>query len=184
MVIKKRSVTLKGLLSLVEDSMELFFPLDRKGVYQRLYGNPHYIYLEDYFPSVVLRASNQLMRRGLAEIIETPEGTIVKITDKGKSELLKYRLSDFKPKSGKWDGKWRLVFFDILMEKNTQRDKLRMYLRMLGMQMLQESVWVSPYDVSSEVKYIREILDIPHSVKLAEMIYLENEEELKELFGI
>lgn len=182
-IVKKRSITTEGVLRLLNDGLEAFFPLSRKQAYRNFY-QPKYIALEDYFPSVVLRAANQLKRRGLVQITETPQGRVVKITDQGKSELLKFDILNFKPKSGKWDGKWRVVFFDIPREENGRRDKLRTFLKMLGLKMMQESVWVSPYDVSGEVKYIREALKIPDRVKLAEMSYLENSEELKELFEV
>ena len=43
--------------------------------------------------------------------IEEKDGQwVVKITDKGRKEILKYKWAGFKPKSGKWDGLWRMVF--------------------------------------------------------------------------
>ncbi|KKU57436.1 MAG: hypothetical protein UX80_C0016G0023, partial [Candidatus Amesbacteria bacterium GW2011_GWA2_47_11b] len=42
----------------------------------------------------------------------------------------------------------------------------------------------SPYDVFDQVKYLREVLGVPHGVKLAELDWIENEKELKEIFEI
>lgn len=125
-----------------------------------------------------------MQRRGIVTIEENSSGTVVKITDRGKKEVLKYKWSDFKPKSGKWDGLWRMVYFDIAEKERKRRDELRGFLKLLGMEQIQESVMVSPYDVSGEVKYLREILGIPNAVKLAVLKWIENEEELKEIFKL
>ena len=180
----KRSITVKGLLRYLNDEMELFFDVSRKSVYRRFFNGGKEICWDDYFPAVVMKAANRLERRGLAVKIETAQGVIVKISDRGKKEVLKYKLEEFKPKTGNWDGKWRLVFFDVSTKNNRKRDQLRLYLKNLGMKQMQGSVWVSPYDVFSEVRYLREIIEVPHVIKLAEVSYLENSEELKEIFGI
>ena len=178
-----RKVTVESLLRYLEDELEVWFPLTKKAVYRRLY-NSRYISWEDYFPSVLKRVANRLQRRGVVEISEAEGQWIVKITNKGRKEVLKYKWADFRPKSGKWDRKWRMVFFDVPEKEKRRRDDLRGFLKMLGMEQLQESVFVSPYDVSGEVRYLREILDVPHAVKLAVLESVENEDELKKIFGV
>lgn len=49
-----------------------------------------------------------------------------------------------------WDGKWRMVLFDIGEAQSTQRDRLRRYLRDAGFGYLQHSVWISPRPLSLE----------------------------------
>ncbi len=184
MVVNKRNITVKGLLGFLDKEFEIFFPLTRKGVYRRVYGSLEYVNLEEFFPSVILRAANNLARQGIVESIKTKDGEAFRITEKGRRQTLKYQLTEMKPKTGPWDGKWRMVFFDIPQTQNNKRNYLRNYLKALGLKQMQESVWVSPYDVSGEVKYLREVLDIPNNVKLAEVSSLENSEELKEIFGV
>ena len=98
--------------------------------------------------------------------------------------MLFFELEGLEPKSGEWDGKWRMVFFDIESKKNLLRDRLRRYLRQMGFKKYQESVWVYPYDCEDKLKHIREVLDIPHTVKLAVVEKLENDEDLREWFGL
>ena len=187
MVIKKRSITFKGVLEFLDDEMELWFPLDRKSVYQRfLTGRIGKLpkSLEDYFPSIVLRAAVKLERKGLVEKIETEDGLTVRITDKGKREILKFRLGGVKIKKGKWDGKWRMVFFDVAETDRRKRGDLRRYLRQWGLRQMQESVWVTPWEIRDEIRYLREVLDIPHAVKWGLLSEIENAEDLKEWFGI
>jgi DNA-binding transcriptional regulator PaaX len=49
-----------------------------------------------------------------------------------------------------WDGKWRLVLFDLPMERHVQRGRLRRYLRARGFGYLQGSVWVTPDPMRDE----------------------------------
>lgn len=180
---KRRSITLEGLLRFVDDVGGEFLDLSRKEVYRKFYEGSK-INLEDYFPSVVARTADKLERKGMVERIETKEGLMIKITDKGKQELLKYKLKEMRPKDGKWDGKWRVVFFDVPEEKKSKRDVLRDFLLVLGMKRMQDSVFIGPYDVMREVRYLREYLGVPHGVKLGVLESLENADDLKEIFNL
>ena len=53
-----------------------------------------------------------------------------------------------------WDGRWRLVLFDVPMEQHVHRGRLRRYLRARWFGCLQGSVWITPDPVHGE----REIL--------------------------
>lgn len=53
-----------------------------------------------------------------------------------------------------WDGLWRLVLFDIPVDRHPHRLRLRRYLRAKGFGYLQGSVWITPNSVQGE----REIL--------------------------
>ncbi|KKU37442.1 MAG: hypothetical protein UX52_C0026G0018 [Candidatus Amesbacteria bacterium GW2011_GWA1_46_35] len=159
----KQRITARGLLKLVGDVGAFVLPLDKMAPYRWLHGEE---------------------RRGLVKKLETKDGLVIEITNGGKCEALKYKLEDMKLKRGKWDGLWRLVFFDILEKDKAKRDTLREFLKKMGMEQMQDSVYVSPYDISGEVKYLREVLEIPHDVKLGVLKEIENEEELKEIFDL
>lgn len=51
-----------------------------------------------------------------------------------------------------WDGKWRIVIFDIPEEERKDRDSLRFKLISLGFGKLQESVYITPLDVLADLK--------------------------------
>src|SRR3989304_9555308 len=107
----------------------------------------------------------KLMRKGWVEKIDTLEGVKVKLTDGGRKQVLQYKLNDLKPRTGEWDGKWRVVFFDIPEKDKKRRDGLRKYLGKLGFRQYQRSVFICPYNCEKEVQYLREVLEIPHGVK-------------------
>ncbi len=179
--IKKRA-TVEGVLRYLNDQVEFWLPLTRQGTYRMFYTMmPNW---EDYLVSSVVVAANRLERKGLVEKKETQDGVTVRITDKGRKQILKFDLRQMEPPKEKWDGKWRLVFFDVAEVQRSKRDQLRRYLKQLGMEEMQESVFVSPYKIFDQVKYLREVLDIPHGVKLAELSWVENEDDLKEIFEL
>jgi CRISPR-associated endonuclease Cas2 len=49
-----------------------------------------------------------------------------------------------------WDGRWRLVIFDVPTGQNAQRERLRRYLRSRGFGYLQNSVWITPDSLEQE----------------------------------
>jgi DNA-binding MarR family transcriptional regulator len=178
-----RKINLMGVLRLADDFGEQFFPMTRNGAYRLAYQGLS-LDLDDYFPSEIERSVDRLERRGWVKKISTNEGTRVEITDEGKKQILLFDLESLKPKSGKWDGNWRMVFFDIPEVNNRKRQQLRRYLQKLGFWKMQESVWICPYNCEAEVRYIREILEIPHEVKLGTLEKIENELELKRKFNL
>lgn len=53
-----------------------------------------------------------------------------------------------------WDGRWRMVLFDVPNKQNARRERLRRYLRDRGFGYLQNSVWVSPHPLVTERKIL------------------------------
>lgn len=66
----------------------------------------------------------------------------------------------------RWDGRWRVVIFDIKEKARRQRDQLRFKLRELGFGMIQESVWISPHD------FIVDLREFIESVGLGESVFV------------
>lgn len=67
-----------------------------------------------------------------------------KITEEGKR-----RLASVLPRyeeTRTWDGRMHLVTYDIPESRKIDRELLREYLRRIGSAMLQESVWITPYN--------------------------------------
>lgn len=178
----KRRITQAELLRYLSNWRKIVLPLTYKETYKRIYlPNPN---LEDYFPFSLGLAADQLLRKGHVEKIQDKDGITVKITDNGYKEILKYDLVNLSPVKSKWDGKWWLVFFDVAEVDRKSRDWLRDCLIRLGMEKFQESVFISPFDITKQVEYVREVLNIPHAVKIARLDKVENEEELKEIFEL
>lgn len=171
------------MLRFINDAGEIYYPMTKKAAFRQFF-NPKEINIEDYFPSEVERVVGRLARNGWVEKNETKEGVRVTLTENGKKRVWMFDIEKFAPKKIDWDGKWRMVIFDVEEQKRRRRNKLRKYLEKLGFWQMQKSVWICPFDCEAEVKYLREILEIPSEVKWALLEKIENEKELKDIFGL
>ncbi len=54
-----------------------------------------------------------------------------------------------------WDGRWRLVLFDVPLAQNKRRSRLRRYLHARGFGYLQNSVWITPHSMAAEIEALR-----------------------------
>lgn len=66
---------------------------------------------------------------------------------------LNFRLVKFDPQN--WDGRWRVLVFDIPETRRPQRDMVRHLIRQLGMRPLQKSVWLTPADCREQFEQLR-----------------------------
>lgn len=78
-----------------------------------------------------------------------PSDRLYRLTPQGRLHVLGGRDPE-KQWARRWDGRWRLVIFDVPTVKNAQRDRLRRYLRDKGFGCLQNSVWISPDPLDQE----------------------------------
>ena len=90
------------------------------------------------------RVLKKLEEKGWLKVYKDPETNrnLFKLTEAGKLESLfiKARL----PNKQKWDGKWRMIIFDIPEDARTERDRLRRLLKLNGFKILQKSVIINP----------------------------------------
>ncbi|OGG31450.1 hypothetical protein A3A63_03445 [Candidatus Gottesmanbacteria bacterium RIFCSPLOWO2_01_FULL_46_9] len=87
--------------------------------------------------------------------ITTHRHALPEITREGKK-----RLSSIIPRYDEkrvWDRRMHLVTYDIPETKKEDREKLRIHLRRLGCGLLQDSVWITPYNpIDTLRKFINE----------------------------
>jgi CRISPR-associated endonuclease Cas2 len=139
-----------GIQAFLEPSLYADFPSsggvffdDEKPIKKK--GNPKY-------KGMTIRQSlRRLEKLGFVEIKDSKYA----LTEKGK-ELVDYVLCRKKIKKQKWDGKYRVVIFDIPENKRDIRAWLRYELSLLGYKKLQQSVFISkkplPADIIKEIK--------------------------------
>jgi CRISPR-associated endonuclease Cas2 len=124
----------------------------------------------------------QIKKRGLIEIVEKNGRKFLRLTKKGELEVLlaKAKL----PVTGKWDGKWRMVVFDIPEVAKLQRNRLRDLLKKNNFKKLQESVYINPHPLNREaVKYLQETALINY-IRIIKVEEMDNDKDLKQKFGL
>ena len=98
--------------------------------------------------------------------------TIVKITKKGETKLRAFDIELMKiKKPHKWDGKWRLVMFDIPMRFTKGREALRFHLKKLNFFQFQKSAWIYPFPCEDEIIFIADFFGVG---KYVEVLTVEN----------
>lgn len=101
-------------------------------------------------------ARSLLKQRGLLCEKETKHGKRAYLTDKGELSIEKILIREYQiPEQAWWDGKWRVIIFDIKEQRRKTRLKLRMLLGGAGFIRLQDSVWVYPYPCDEFVALVR-----------------------------
>jgi len=107
-----------------------------------------------------------LKKRGMVEFVkENGKEVTVKITNNGRKYLKTFDLENMQlNRQFGWDGKWRLVIFDVPEKYKNAREALRQKLKDLDLVRLQDSVWVTPYPCDNEIRFIREVFNIPFNV--------------------
>ena len=80
----------------------------------------------------------------------------VSLTEKGRATIETIYASEYRiPEPAFWDGKWRIVMFDIREKRRKVRLRLRMLLSSAGFVRLQDSVWVYPYPCDEFISLVR-----------------------------
>ena len=124
-----------------------------------------------------------LRRHGMIENFVEGKEKYLEITPKGVEKLLKYRADDLQIERPKiWDGKWRVVIFDIPQKHNVDRDILRSRLLRLGFQMIQDSVYVYPFDCAKEVENLSGRLSVRQHVLIMISEIIQGEEKIIDKF--
>lgn len=83
------------------------------------------------------QALKRLREGGLIELVSN-EKLAYRLTDTGREKAV---LASLKFDDNKWDGKWRLVIFDVPEKRRRARDLLRSKLKQWGFVYFQQSVW-------------------------------------------
>lgn len=132
------------------------------------------------------RSLNEFRRDRLVSYQERKDGSVeIILTDKGKRKALRFNIDSLiikKPR--KWDGRWRLVIFDIPEFKRQGRDALRLKLKELGFFEWQKSVFIYPYPCRDEIDFIVEFFELRPYVRYAELLMATNEAELRLHFDL
>ena len=130
----------------------------------------------------IAHARYTLQQRGLIE--ETDER--LQLTEKGEIHIARILLREYKvPEPVRWDGKWRLLMFDIHEKRRRVRSRLRKLLQGAGFVRLQDSVWVYPYPCDEFIGLVRAHLKSGTGEMLSFVAEaLESDRHLREHFNL
>lgn len=102
------------------------------------------------------RHLDRLEQRQLIETRTEPdEKRLLRLTQAGRTAFFGNR-DPREHWDRQWDGQWRMIMFDLRLDQNTERQRLRRYLHSRGFGVLQKSVWVTPHPLADEAKLLAE----------------------------
>ena len=141
---------------------------------------------KDIDRKALVRAVREFYNDRIIDYKEKKDGTVeIVLTKEGKKKALKFQIDEIKiKKPEKWDGKWRVVIFDIPEKNKKAREALRNKLKELGFKELQKSVLVLPYECEDEIDFIAEVFEIRGFVRFMRVNSFTNDEQFKLKFGL
>lgn len=130
-------------------------------------------------------ALGRLAKNGLITFEERGGKRYARITELGKQVLEIESLRDKgAQKQKKWDGRWRVVLFDIPERRRGIRNRLRLFMQEYGFVRLQDSVWIYPYDCEDLIALAKANLRIGFDVLYMIVERVERDAHLREHFGL
>lgn len=137
------------------------------------------------FNKSYLRRSFETLRKNkVVEIVEKGDLSEIRLTEKGVKRVMAYTLETLDLTLKRWDGKWRMVLYDIpVKHRHTQR-AFRNMLKRLKFLQLQKSVYLTPYPCIEEVEFLREYFGLSTNVTVLTVGELENSHVYREYFGL
>lgn len=155
MLVKKNSLSHLILLA-IEKTIDGYVRLED-------FAYHHYRYrwgIPDIDKSELSQAIKRLRERGLIirDTIDIDQ-VILKLTNLGEEAL------DIEEA---WDGKWRIVIFDIPEQKRIIRNLFRRRLKAWGFKRWQQSVWITKRNVSKKLRLLIRDLKIEDWIAIIE----------------
>lgn len=112
-------------------------------------------------------------------------GSSYAITPKGEKRLRHVFIDEVIIKNPKnWDGKWRLVIYDLPIKFRKARDAFRWKLKDLGFYQFQKSAWAYPHPCEGELLFVADFFGVRKHIDILEVNKISNEEKLKSHFKL
>lgn len=136
-------------------------------------------------PFHINKVAERLRRDGYLQKVTEGKKSCYELTEKGRQYITRFELREQQiPRPEKWDGKYRIIVFDISEKRRHIRDEIRNWLRSLGFVKLQQSVWVFPYPCRKIVALLKTEYKVEKDVLYVTAATVEHDEWLRRRFGL
>lgn len=107
------------------------------------------------------------------------------LTPKGEKKLCTIVIDEVSVKKLKnWDGKWRLVMYDLPVRFKNARNAFRWKLKDLGFFQLQKSVWIYPYPCEEEILFVADFFGVKQHIEILEVNKILHDIKIKKYFNL
>ena len=129
--------------------------------------------------------AGRLVAKRYAEWVERDGKKYLRITPAGRKALIFEQAKiTLKNQKRKWDGRWRMVVFDVPERRRSIRNRLRAVMQEIGFVRLQDSVWVYPHDCEDFIALLKAELKIGKDVLYAIADTIEHDKLLRKHFNL
>lgn len=130
---------------------------------------------------IVSSSASKLVKKGWLKF----NGKFYELTAEGEKKLRQFQFQGYKLTQPKrWDGKWRVIIFDIAEKRRAVRDRIRTLFVTAGFYRLQDSVWVYPYDCEDIIGLLKTDFGVGKDVLYMIVDEIENDKRLREEFNL
>lgn len=128
---------------------------------------------KEYSRKSINKAFGRLEKKGIIQRGIMEDEVCIRLTEFGLNKFRekqerKIQKPNINKKDERWDGKWRVVIFDIPEENRRVREALRETLKLMEFYPLQKSVWVSKNDYVKELRWWIRDLKLTSFIKILE----------------
>lgn len=134
----------------------------------------------------ITQAISRLEHSGLVRTLGQHGHRSAILTEKGRTMIETIYANEYRiPEPAFWDGKWRVVMFDIREKRRKARSQLRSLLSGTGFFRLQDSVWIYPHPCDEFIGLVRARLKSGTGEMLSFVAEaLESDKKLREFFHL
>jgi len=130
-------------------------------------------------------AAGRLVAKKYAVWIDRDGKKYLRLTSAGHRTLaFEQAKVALKNQKKKWDGRWRMVIFDIPERRRRVRIRLRAFMNEIGFVRLQDSVWVYPYDCEDFMALVKADLKIGKDVLYTIADTIEHDKNIRKHFRL
>lgn len=102
----------------------------------------------------VRSAISRMSKQGWVVSRKETNKSYYSLTERGKKRMEEAAGRIYRIEAEKWDGKWRMLLYNIPEEKRQIRDELRKELIWSGFGLLSNGVWITPNNLKNQINDI------------------------------
>ncbi|MEK7509342.1 MAG: hypothetical protein AAB605_01365 [Patescibacteria group bacterium] len=130
---------------------------------------------------VIGRSCERMIRSGLLVRVDSK----LRLTKRGEAALRQLEAREYSRRTWpRWDGRWRILMFDVPEYRRGVRVQIRHTLQQIGFVRFQDSVWVFPYDCEDLITLLKADFHIGKDVVYLVADTLEGDNALRKHFRL
>ena len=120
--------------------------------------------------AAVRQAVSRMSRQGWLTARKQGNRAYYAVTERGRRRIEALSPRIYGPVV-EWDGRWRMLAYNVSEQQRERRDRLRKELTVIGWAPIASSTWISPSDSLEQVREVAESTDVLGGIDLFESEY-------------